>query len=280
MHKKIFSHIFLIPILLIPILFLFPGCSKQSEKKEVVAYIGDYEATVDDFNAYRERAISIALPLTLQQKKKLLDNLIDRQLLIQEAVNDGLDKKADFIKEIEAYWHQSLIKRIVDKKSKEIAGKVKVYKREKEKYLRDVIGKELFAFVLFLNNAEEAQVFSGLKNEDEIRSYIKRKPEALLDSKEGQIQPQDLPFSFMQELYSKQAGEFTRPVKIAATLWMAGYVKSKVDSGVIPEFSKVEGPIEAAIRQQKELEGMESWINELRSGQKIIINEDILSKIE
>jgi hypothetical protein len=285
MLKKVLSS-----ILLIPILFLFAGCSKksdtltslraQADTKEVVAYVGDYETTVDDFNAYREKAISISLPLTLQQKAELLDNLIDRQLLIQDAVNEGLDKKADFMKEIEGYWHQALIKRILDKRSKEIAAGVKVYRKEKEAYHRDVIGKELFAFVLFLNNAGEAKVVSGLKKEDEICAYIKRKPKALLDSKEGQVKPEDLPFSFTQEIYSRQAGEFTRPVKIAANLWMVGYVKSKVDTGAVPEFNKIEGRIEAAIRQQKELEGMEAWFKELRSNQKIVINEDILSKIK
>jgi peptidyl-prolyl cis-trans isomerase C len=275
MHKKIFSHIFLISIL-----FLFPGCSKQSEKKEVVAYVGPYETTVEDFNAYREKAISISLPLTLQQKTKLLDNLIDRQLLIQEAVKEGLDKKEDFMKEIEDYWHQSLIKRIVDKKSKEIVSNVKIYRREMEAYYRDVIGKQISAFVLFLNSAGEAQAVSGLKKEDEIRLYINRKPAALVDSKEGQIQPQDLPFSFTQEIYSRQAGEFTRPVRIASNLWMLGYVKSKADNGPAPEFSKVEGQIETAIRRQKELEGMEAWLSELRSNKKIIVNKDILSRIK
>jgi len=274
-HKKLLSS-----ILLIPLLFLFQGCSDVSQKEDVVACVGDYQTTASDFTAYREKAISTSSPLTLQQKRRLLDDLIDKQLLIQAAVNEGVDKEAGFRQEIEAYWHQALIKRILDKKSKEIAGKAKVYKREKERYYRDVIGKKMFAIVLFLNDAAEAQAVSGLNNEGEIRAYIKRKPKALLDSKEGRMRPQDLPFSFTREIYSRQAREFTKPVKIAANLWMVGYVKRKVDSGVVPEFSRVEGRIEADIRQQKELEGMQAWLSELRYNQKIVVNEDILSKIK
>ena len=188
--------------------------------------------------------------------------------MIQAAVKKGVDKEIEFMKEIEAYWHQALIKRILDKKGKEISSKVEVYKREKERYYRDVIGKNLSASILFLQDKNAADSISNLKSEEELRSYIQSEPRALLDFRQGYVQPQDLPFSFVQEIYSKQAGEFTGSVKIADNLWMVGYLQKKISIGVVPEFSAVEGRIEDAIRRQKELEGIQAWFRELKNNQK------------
>lgn len=283
MHKKIFNSIFLIAII-----FLFQGCADVSDtltgtrKKDIVAYVGEYEITVDDFNAYRNKVVSTPSPLTVRQKRRLLNNLIDRQLLIQEAVNENVDKEANFIQEIEVYWQQGLIKRVLDKKTKEIAGKVKVYKREKEAYYQNMFGKRIFASILFLNDENEARAVANLKNAEQIHSYIRRKPKALLDFREGQIEPTDLPFKFAKEIYSIQAGEFTKPVKVTSTLWMVGYVKKRfgVERENVPEFSEVESEIQTAIRRQKEIGAMETWLNELKSNKKISINEGILLEIE
>ena len=63
-------------------------------------------------------------------KEGLLDALITKELLLQEAQNMNLDKERDFIKTIELYWEQTLIKNLMIKKSDEIRGNIVVREDE------------------------------------------------------------------------------------------------------------------------------------------------------
>ncbi len=55
------------------------------------------------------------------QKENGLENILDlairKQVLIQEAQRQGLDRKESFMKTIERYWEQTLIKELIQKES-------------------------------------------------------------------------------------------------------------------------------------------------------------------
>jgi len=51
-------------------------------------------------------------------------------LLLQEAEQMGLDKEPEFLKEVESFWEKTLLKNIIYRKSKELAGEVSVYEDE------------------------------------------------------------------------------------------------------------------------------------------------------
>ena len=97
--------------------------------------------------------------LTREAKKEFLEQLIRKELLIQEAKKLRLDRKDKFIRTIERYWESTLIRDVIELKSKEIEKKVYVsedeieirYKEMKESRnkllplqgIRDIISKEL-----------------------------------------------------------------------------------------------------------------------------------------
>jgi len=111
-----------ISIILLALVFVF-GCAKQSKNKEIVATVNDYELTKEEF--LREFKDSIyASNDTLESRKEFLNNLIDRKLILQEAQVIGLDKEKSFLKVIEKFWEQSLLKIAVDKKAREISGSI------------------------------------------------------------------------------------------------------------------------------------------------------------
>lgn len=123
-----FGYIFL----LVFVLLTAVSCAKRSPGKETAFTINDYVLTVEEFN---ELFAELELPEdTPQARRDFLENLIKQKLLLQEAQRQGLDKQSDFLKSIERFWQQSLLKLIIDKKAKETAGRAAVTEQEVRDY--------------------------------------------------------------------------------------------------------------------------------------------------
>jgi len=103
---------------------LVTGCAKEYDKNQVVARVNDYTVTVDDFK--HEAGISIAGA----SKELILQDIIIKELLLQEAQKMKLDKNKLFMKEIEDYWKQALIKRLINIKGEEFFAISKVSTEE------------------------------------------------------------------------------------------------------------------------------------------------------
>lgn len=93
------------------------GCScstpkKPSGEEKIVAKINKYNMTVEDF---RDSARAVS-----GTKEQMLDALITKNILIQEAQKQNFDKDKAFMKEIERYWEQALLKLLIRKKTAEL----------------------------------------------------------------------------------------------------------------------------------------------------------------
>jgi len=100
---------------------LILGCGRQPKNEVVLAKVNNYEITKDEFDADFQDSF-YGRADGQEAKKDYLNNLINRKLILQDAQDKGLDKKKDFLRLIEKYWEQSLLKVALDKKTKEIAG--------------------------------------------------------------------------------------------------------------------------------------------------------------
>jgi len=86
--------------------------------------------------------------------------LLEKEILLQEAQQQGLDREKDFMRSIESYWEQALLKLLLQRKSREISGMIHVYDNEIEEYYR---------------SSGERQPFSKVKTD--IRRVIRQKKE-------------------------------------------------------------------------------------------------------
>jgi len=111
---KKFILVFIIPAFLV-------ACSGRSKPADAVIKINNYEITRAEFEQEFKDSVFGRVD-TLQSRKEFLDNLIDRILILQEAQKKGLDNDPLFLKMVEKFWAQSLLKLALEKKSKEIAG--------------------------------------------------------------------------------------------------------------------------------------------------------------
>jgi len=97
---------------------------EKAKEGRLLAVINNYKMSVGDF--YRDvRPILKNKLLTedpRKEKRQILEELIQKEILIQEAQRLNLDKEKDFMREIEQYWKQALIKSLILKKQNEFAG--------------------------------------------------------------------------------------------------------------------------------------------------------------
>ena len=109
------------------------GCGKKENSEKIVARVNDYSMSVKDLMDEIEHS-----PYAAEEAKnleRLLDLAIRRQVLIQEAQREGLDREETFMETIERYWEQALIQELLEKKTREILRTVN--KDEQKKALDD-----------------------------------------------------------------------------------------------------------------------------------------------
>jgi hypothetical protein len=117
-----------------------PGCGKKSESKKIVARVNNYSMSVEDFTDEIEHS-----PYASEEAgdlDPLLDLAIRRQVLIQEAQRQVLDRQKDFMKTIERYWEQTLIKELLKKQTRKISETVSKDKQGEamEDWLEELYG--------------------------------------------------------------------------------------------------------------------------------------------
>ncbi len=102
------------------------GCARGPSETTAVR-VNEFVMSADEF---QEQFDNSDYPANKQGKEKFLKDLISRKLLLQEAEQMGLDKQPEFLKEVERFWEKTLLKNIIYRKSKELAGEVSVYEDE------------------------------------------------------------------------------------------------------------------------------------------------------
>ena len=119
-------------VTLIAFILIAAGCAREEESKEVIAQINDYYMSVEDFKQDL-RALTLYRPQsmkTMENKMQILNDLIEKEILLQVAQTLNLDKDKKFIKAIENYWKRSLLVLLIQKKAKEISDSVYIYDDE------------------------------------------------------------------------------------------------------------------------------------------------------
>jgi len=111
----------------------FSACGNQQEENgEVLAKINDFQMTLKEFKTQLARNLEFEkdFKLTREAKEEFLNSLIQKELLIQEALKLKLERKKKFIEAIERYWEATLIKNLMELKGKEISATTYVSEEE------------------------------------------------------------------------------------------------------------------------------------------------------
>ncbi len=126
---------------------LLCSCSNQaSDSSKPVARVNQYVISSDDFRQALARSANLhdIVGLSIADKKSILDDEIRKELFIQEAINQGLDKDAEFRQTIERYWQQTLIASLIKRQCAALDTGIIVNEEEIEKRFKQIVqpGKE------------------------------------------------------------------------------------------------------------------------------------------
>ncbi len=98
-------------------------------EKPFAIRINQFTMTKDEFEDYFKE-MNVGRKDSSQVRKDVLDALISKKLILQEAEKEGLNKSREFLNSLQHYYEQLLFKLIIDLKSKELASQVKVSDKE------------------------------------------------------------------------------------------------------------------------------------------------------
>jgi len=107
--------------ILIPVLLL-PACSQsRPDNSPIIADINGYKLTQADFLGQLKAEVEFDrdFKVTRQAKQEFLEQIIRRELLIQEAQRLRLDRQPKFVRAIERYWESTLIRDLLELKGEQ-----------------------------------------------------------------------------------------------------------------------------------------------------------------
>ena len=153
-----------IPVLILislSLCFIFYGCGKNkslSGDGKTIVSINKYEMSSDEFRG-EARLTMPGKYLSGQPEKakdELLEEIITKQVLLQEAQKENLDKDAAFRKEIQRYWEQALLKLLIKAKIAEFSKMIKIPDNELR---QEKIREELDKWIKGLRNRANIKIY-------------------------------------------------------------------------------------------------------------------------
>ncbi|OEU60808.1 MAG: hypothetical protein BBJ57_00305 [Desulfobacterales bacterium PC51MH44] len=119
-------------VIMLLAMVMLVGCSRENNhERNIVAKVNDCNITEDECRyALGECYKKGIAPLTEAEKGDLLDQMIKKELLIQEAKRRNLDQDEDFRRTIEKYWEQTLIRNLLNQVGEDFSVKIHVSKED------------------------------------------------------------------------------------------------------------------------------------------------------
>ncbi|MCG8619446.1 MAG: hypothetical protein MI802_24760 [Desulfobacterales bacterium] len=113
---------------------LLASCEQGAtvDAEDVAIRVNNAVVTTEEFNEQikMEAYVDPEMDLSDEDRQRYVKYLIQKELMIQEAMKLKLDRKDNFIKTIEKYWESTLVRKLLDVKTQELKKKVLVTEEE------------------------------------------------------------------------------------------------------------------------------------------------------
>lgn len=285
--RKYFLCFSLCSLWLIKSLFFFlvlTGCGRDdiAKSSQVLAKVDDKEITT----SYFERQMG-NLPESLKKlsmegegKRALLEGLINREILYNEAVRKGMNKDAEIQRKMEDIKKELMINALLQK---EVIDKLKVDDKEVQDYYNSHMAEfknreEIRISQIVVREKKDAddilEKLKGKKDFGELAArYSIDKPSALRSGDVGFFTYKQLPPEIRDSVFRIKIGEISGVYKMPG-----GYEIYKItDRRVVSySFEQAKDAIKLQILDQKFRESVNAWLNDLKKGVKVQINENLL----
>ncbi|MBI5560152.1 MAG: hypothetical protein HY883_02625 [Deltaproteobacteria bacterium] len=248
---------------------LFSACSRGSGGQERVATVNDAPLFLKDF----EEEVSLAarrdpnVRINPQTLENLLQTDIDRKLMIQEAVKRGLSQDERFVRTIKKFWEQTLIRELIDAKTKEWENK------------------------FFATDDEVKMYYEGMRWKITVRAASRAAGKEAEEAKEKMLRGEAVEGEAVMGPLLLENVRLTDPLYNAFGLsngdggvWKGrgGYLAVRVvkkEPVNLPELRDIYGQISKSLIEQKKERALDIWMDTLRKSSKIEINRENLKRV-
>ena len=263
-----------------------PGSTTETKKEgQVVAEINGSAITTGDYNEELKNLPEYLKNMaeTPQGRKEMLDTMVIRELILQQAAKDGLDKSPELARKLEDLKKRLIVEAFL-KKRVETDAKVgdedlkKFYEQNKDKFKT---GEQVRASHILVKSEKEAKdVLGQIKaggNFEELAKKYSVDASAAHGGDLGWFGKGSMVPAFEKAVMGLKEGQVSDVVKSDF-----GYhiikLTGKRAAGVRP-FEEVKDQIKAAIMPSKQQEVFQKIKDELKKNAKINIKEDVLNSM-
>jgi hypothetical protein len=217
--------------------------------KDTAMSINGRVVTIHEFNR-----LCASPPHRLKAQCDSINYLITRELLIQEAQREGIDKEESFRKSIQNFYEQSLVKLLMDKKFDSI--KVSVSDEELGRYM-SFLGRKIHLTV-FTSDTLEAAEKGNYK-----------------DTKTREMNFEDLSSVVRDRIVPLKGGEKTKPLREGDKFVVLRLDKAENSLHVSPSEKERES-IRKMLMAEKRETMMDDWVAGLRkkADVKVLLNQN------
>lgn len=245
------------------------SCADKEPRGREIARVGDSPITVKDF----QKEVTVAarrdptLKLTPESLSELLDSMIDRKLLIQQAVERGITEDERFIETIKAYWEQTLIRELIDARMRDWSEKIFVTEEEARSHYRRMSSK-VTVRVAHASTRQEARAMADVMLSG-----------GLADGEDqvGPLFADDIPLT--SPLYESFDVE---PGTTAVVEDRDGYVALMVtvrEPVEVPPYGDIEERLKGYLLEQKKQRAFEDWLADVREASDITVDRAALEEV-
>lgn len=268
-------------VLLLLTFFAAFGC----QQKDTVAQFNGHYITVEEYlwekdNLPDHASASIK---TVDDQVEFVRKMINRELLLEEALRQGLEYDETIRYKIENYHRNLLINELL---KRELAGMVTVSEGEVKQYYNSNISQftieSLEASHILVKSREDAEMILRLLEKGESFSELAKKfsigPGAELGGNIGIITRGQMVPNFEDTVFSmEKAGEISSIIETQFGFHIIRLDKPK--SVHVQSYEEVSEIIREILTEQKEAELFENYVNSLKEGIEIKINEKLLKEL-
>lgn len=250
------------------LLLFIPACEKNKPHEENIASVNGAPIPVAEF----QKEVSLrskrepAFKITSQILEEQLNTIIDKKLLIQEAMKRGLAEDPQFAETIKTFWEQTLIRELVELKTKEWAEKLFVAEDEIERHYKRAQYMPTIKLVK-VKNKEQAGIIK-----ERMLKGLKADGEETL----GPLYFEDVRSDALVNAYDMNAGEAKVYEGDGEYIVIHVVKKEKV---AIPPLKDSYSRIKILLLEQKKQDAMEKWLKDVKGSAKIQINTNLLKGI-
>ncbi len=261
------SQRFILSMLAIPgaLIFGLAGCGSGSGGTKAVATVNGRPVYLSEFKkeiAVRARQ-NPSFTASKSELLDLLDMIIDKKLIIDEAVREDLARRRRFADTIKTFWEQTLIRDFIDYKNEQIAGEIYITDAELHDYYNRMSLRKTFRVLRFEDKARAEQMMQG-------------EPEAIGWDTTVSFSYEELPSEALARAFLLPVGDMGVFAEGYNYYLVQVAGKEEVE---VPPFQEVREKIRRRLLRKKEQDAFSEWLKSKRAGSVVTVHTETLEEV-